>query len=294
MQQQEALLNPFGYSQDQLEKKAVEVRRDIITMLVEAGSGHTGGPLSCADFATALYFKFLQHKPEQPQWLDRDFAFYSIGHVTPVNYSVLAECGYFPLKDLMTFRKLNSRLQGHPHRLDTPGIEISSGSLGQGLSVACGVAKGSKIDGHPRRVYCIMGDGELEEGSCWEAAMFAAHYRLNNLGVIVDYNKRQIDGDVAEIMDIAPLAEKWRAFGWHVIEISGHDMAQIINAFEEFERIQGRPSVIIAHTVMGKGVSFMEGRSEWHGKPPTREQGENALQELGTTYSEWSSRLAAR
>lgn len=287
-------MNPFNYSQAQLEAKALDVRRDIITMLVEAKSGHTGGPLSCADFATALYFRSLNHKPDQPTWPDRDFAFYSIGHVTPVNYSVLAECGYFPLNELMTFRKLNGRLQGHPHRLDTPGIEISSGSLGQGLSVACGVAKGSTIDGHPRRVYCIMGDGELEEGSCWEAAMFGGHYRLDNLCAIIDYNKRQIDGVVAEIMDIAPLAEKWRAFNWHVIEINGHDMAQVMAAFEEAPRIKNKPSVIIAHTTMGKGVSFMEGKSEWHGKPPTLEQGESALRELGTSYSEWSSRLAAR
>jgi transketolase len=286
-------LNPFNYSVEQLRKKTADVRRDIITMLVEAKSGHTGGPLSCADFATALYFRFLNHRPGQPGWPDRDFVFYSIGHVTPVNYSELAESGYFPLKDLMTFRKIDSHLQGHPHRLDTPGIEVSSGSLGQGLSVACGVAKGSKIDNHPRRVYCIMGDGELEEGSCWEAAMFAGHYRLDNLGVVVDYNKRQIDGEVPNIMDIAPLAAKWRAFNWHVIEIDGHDIGQILAAFEEMLRHQGRPTVVIAHTTMGKGVSFMEGKAEWHGKPPTMEQGEKALQELGTSYSEWSSRLMA-
>lgn len=286
-------MNPFNYSAEQLQATALDVRRDIITMLVEAKSGHTGGPLSCADFATALFFRFLNHRPSEPHWADRDFVFYSIGHVTPVNYSVLAECGYFPLKDLMTFRKLNSRLQGHPHRLDTPGIEISSGSLGQGLSIACGVAKGSKIDKHPRRVFCIMGDGELQEGSCWEAAMFAGHYRLDNLGVVVDYNKRQIDGEVPKIMDIAPLADKWRAFNWYVLEIDGHDIQQILAAYDEMLRHRGSPTVIIAHTTMGKGVSFMEGKAEWHGKPPTMEQGEQALQELGTTYAEWSSRLLA-
>lgn len=286
-------MNPFNYSAEQLQAAAMDVRRDIITMLVEAKSGHTGGPLSCADFATALFFRFLNHRPSDPHWADRDFVFYSIGHVTPVNYSVLAECGYFPLKYLMTFRKLNSRLQGHPHRLDTPGIEISSGSLGQGLSIACGVAKGSKIDKHLRRVFCIMGDGELQEGSCWEAAMFAGHYRLDNLGVIVDYNKRQIDGEVPKIMDIAPLADKWRAFNWQVLEIDGHDIQQILAAYDEMLRHRDKPMVIIAHTIMGKGVSFMEGKAEWHGKPPTMEQGEQALQELGTTYDEWSSRLLA-
>ncbi len=286
-------MNPFKYSPDELQAAALDVRRDIITMLVEARSGHTGGPLSCTDFATALYFRILNHRPSEPRWTDRDYVFYSIGHVTPVNYSLLAESGYFPLKELMTFRKLNSRLQGHPHRLDTPGIEVSSGSLGQGLSIACGVAKGSKIDKHPRRVYCIMGDGELQEGSCWEAAMFAGHYRLDNLGVIVDYNKRQIDGEVPKIMDIAPLADKWRDFHWHVIEVDGHDMKQILLAYDEMLHHQGSPTVIIANTTMGRGVSFMEGKSEWHGKPPTPEQGEQALRELGTTYDEWSSRLLA-
>lgn len=286
-------MNPFNYSVEQLQAKALDVRRDIITMLVEAKSGHTGGPLSCADFATTLFFRVLNHRPQEPKWPDRDFVFYSIGHVTPVNYSILAECGYFPLKDLMTFRKLNSHLQGHPHRLDTPGIEISSGSLGQGLSIACGVAKASKIDGHQRRVFCIMGDGELQEGSCWEAAMFAGHYKLDNLGVVVDYNKRQIDGEVPKIMDIAPLADKWRAFNWHVIGIDGHSLPQIIAAYEEMLHDTGKPTVIIANTTMGKGVSFMEGKAEWHGKPPSREQGEQALQELGTTYAEWSLRLLA-
>ena len=286
-------MNPFDFTVEQLKQKALDVRRDIITMLIEAKSGHSGGPLSCTDFATTLYFRFLNHRPKEPSWPDRDFVFYSIGHVTPVNYSVLGECGYFPLKDLMKFRKFDSHLQGHPHRLDTPGIEISSGSLGQGLGVACGVAKGSKIDKHPRRVFCIMGDGELQEGSCWEAAMFAGHYRLDNLGVIVDYNKAQIDGNLPDTMDIAPLAAKWRAFNWHVIEIDGHDLGQIIAAFEEMLRVQGRPSVIIAHTLMGQGVSFMRGKYEWHGKPPTLEQGEVALKELGTTYAEWSERLMA-
>lgn len=286
-------MNPFNYSIEQLKAKTVEIRRDIITMLVEAKSGHTGGPLSCTDFATALYFRFLNHKPSDPKWADRDFVFYSIGHVTPINYSVLAECGYFPLKDLMKFRKFDGHLQGHPHRLDTPGIEISSGSLGQGLGVAAGVAKGSKIDKHPRRVYCIMGDGELQEGSCWESAMFAGHYRLDNLGVIVDYNKAQIDGVVSDIMDIAPLADKWRAFNWNVIEIDGHSMDEIVKAFEEMIAFKGKPSVIIAHTRMGEGVSFMRGKYQWHGKPPKPDEGELALKELGTSYSDWSARILA-
>lgn len=286
-------MNPYNYTIEQLRAKALDVRRDIITMLIDAKSGHTGGPLSCTDFATALYFRFLNHRPSEPTWPDRDFVFYSIGHVTPVNYSVLAECGYFPKKDLMKFRKIDGHLQGHPHRLDTPGIEISSGSLGHGLGVACGVAKGSKMDGHARRVYCIMGDGELQEGSCWESAMFAGHYQLDNLGVIVDYNNAQIDGRVVDIMDIAPLADKWRAFNWHVVEINGHDMEQIVAAFEEMQRTRRRPTVIIAHTRMGKGVSFMSGKYQWHGKPPKPDEGEKALSELGTTYQEWSSRLLA-
>ncbi len=284
-------MNPFNYSKDQLIAKALDVRRDIITMLVPAKSGHTGGPLSCADFATALYFRYLNHRPQEPTWPDRDFAFYSIGHVTPVNYSILAECGYFPMKDLMKFRKIDGHLQGHPHRLDTPGIEISSGSLGHGLGVACGVAKGSKIDHHDRRVYCIMGDGELEEGSCWESAMFAGHYRLDNLGVVVDYNNAQIDGKNVDIMDIAPLADKWRAFNWHVIEIDGHDMDQILAAYDEMLSFKGKPTVVIAHTRMGEGVSFMEGHYQWHGKPPKPEEGEAAMKELGTTLSEWTDRL---
>ncbi len=286
-------MNPFNYSIDQLKAKTVEVRRDIITMLVEAKSGHTGGPLSCTDFATALYFRFLNHNPKDPKWPDRDFVFYSIGHVTPINYSMLAECGYFPLKDLMKFRKFDGHLQGHPHRLDTPGVEISSGSLGQGLGVACGVAKASKIDKHPRRVYCIMGDGELQEGSCWESAMFAGYYKLDNLGVIVDYNKAQIDGFVSDIMDIAPLADKWRAFNWNVVEIDGHNMTEIVGAFEAMAACKSKPTVIIAHTRMGEGVSFMRGKYQWHGKPPKPDEGELALKELGTTYSDWSARLLA-
>jgi transketolase len=203
----------------------------------------------------------------------------------------MAERGYFPLADLLGFRQLTGHLQGHPSRHDTPGIEVSSGSLGQGLSVACGMALGSRMDRRERRVYCVMGDGELQEGQVWEAAMFAAHYGLDNLCGIVDYNRKQIDGDVEDVMGIAPLADKWRAFEWHVVEIDGHDVKQVLHAFDEARRTRGRPTVILAHTVMGKGVSFMEDDHRWHGMPPAREQAEQAMRDLGTTLDEWTRRL---
>jgi transketolase len=260
-------------------------------MLVEARSGHTGGPLSVTDFATALYFKVANHNPGNPSDPDRDMIIYSIGHVTAVNYSILAECGYFPLKDLMTFRKLGSHLQGHPNMLDTAGIEASTGSLGQGLSISVGAALGFRMDGKPNRAYCIMGDGEQQEGSIWEAAMAAGFLKLDNLCAILDLNNAQIDGPMNEIMDIHPIADKYRAFNWNVIEIDGHDMRQIIEAFNTAQTVKGLPTIIIAKTVMGKGVSFMEDDYHWHGLPPTFEQGEVALKELGTTYEVWSQRL---
>ncbi len=284
-------MNPFGYSIEQLKEKAFEIRRDIITMLVEAKSGHTGGPLSCVDFATALYFNVLNHDPANPSDPNRDMVIYSIGHVTPVNYSILAECGYFPLKDLMKFRKIDGHLQGHPNMLDTPGIEASTGSLGQGLSISVGIASGFKMDGKPNRVYCINGDGENQEGAIWEAAMAAANFKLDNLCAILDYNHRQIDGKVEDIMDIHPIADKYRAFNWNVIEIDGHDMGQILGAFDSAANSKGKPTIIIASTTMGKGVSFMEDDHGWHGMPPNPEQGEQALGELGTTLDEWTQRL---
>ena len=276
---------------DRLRAKALEIRRDILTLLTKAQTGHTGGPLSCADFGTALFFNEMNLDPKNPKWPERDFWTFSIGHVTPVIYSLMAERGYFPLKDLMQFRSFEGHAQGHPSTHDTPGIEVSSGSLGQGLSVACGVAKAAKIDGHARRVYCVMGDGEQQEGQIWEAAMFAAHYKLDNLCGIIDYNHKQIDGDVQDIMGIAPLAEKWRAFGWNVIELDGHDFDAILTAYAAARACKGKPSVLVARTFMGHGVSFMNDDFRWHGKPPKPEQGEAALKELGTSYAEWSERL---
>ena len=284
-------MNPFNFSIEQLEQKALDIRRDIITMLVEAKSGHTGGSLSCTDFATALYFNLTNHDPKNPDDPNRDMVIYSIGHVTAANYSILAECGYFSLKDLMTFRKIDSHLQGHPSRLDTPGIEASTGSLGQGLSISVGIATGFRMDGKPNRAYCIMGDGEQQEGAIWEAAMAAGNFKLDNLCAILDYNHCQIDGNVENIMNIHPIAEKYRAFNWNVIETDGHNVKQILEAFHEAEDSKGKPTIIIAHTVMGKGVSFMDGDHGWHGRAPTTEEGERALAELGTTYKKWSQRL---
>jgi transketolase len=276
---------------ERLQHKALEIRRDIITLLIKAQSGHTGGPLSCVDFGTALFFHELDVDPADPQWPDRDFWHFSIGHVTPVIYSLMAERGYFPLRDLMQFRTFEGHAQGHPSRHDTPGIEVSAGSLGQGLSVCNGVAMASRIDHHPRRVYCVMGDGEQQEGQIWEAAMFAGHYRLDNLCAFIDYNRKQIDGDVEDVMGVKPLGDKWRAFNWNVIEVNGHALPEILDALAAARAFKGKPTVILAHTIMGKGVSFMEDDHRWHGKPPKPDEGEKALQELGTTYAEWSARL---
>jgi transketolase len=279
------------WSVEQLQVKALDIRRDIITLLSKSQTGHSGGPLSCADFGTALFFHELSVDPKNPRWPDRDFWHFSIGHVTPVIYSLMAERGYFPLKDLMKFRAFDGHAQGHPSAHDTPGIEVSAGSLGQGLSVCCGVAMAARMDHHPRRIYCVMGDGEQQEGQIWEASMFAAHYRLDNLCAVIDYNHKQIDGDVESVMGINPLADKWRAFNWNVIECDGHDIPDVLRAFEQARAFKGRPSLILADTVMGKGVSYMADDYRWHGKPPKPEQAETALQELGTHYDEWSARL---
>ena len=276
---------------ERLEAKALDVRRDIITLLAKSQTGHSGGPLSSTDFGTALFFHELNVDPGNPRWPERDLWHFSIGHVTPVIYSLMAERGYFPLRDLMKFRAFDGHAQGHPSAHDTPGIEVSSGSLGQGLSVCCGMAMAARMDQHPRRVYCVMGDGEQQEGQIWEAAMFAGHYKLDNLCGIIDYNRKQIDGDVEQIMGIAPLADKWRAFEWHVVECDGHDLPDILRAFAEARAHRGAPTVVLAHTVMGKGVSYMEDDYRWHGKPPKMEQAEAALKELGTSYAEWSDRL---
>lgn len=279
-------------SPEELRERALFVRRDIITLLAKSQSGHSGGPLSSTDFGTVLFFHEMSVNPEKLDDPERDLWHFSIGHVTPVIYALMAERGYFPLQDLLGFRQLQGHLQGHPSKHDTPGIEVSSGSLGQGLSVTCGMALGSRYDKSPRRVYCVMGDGEQQEGQIWEAAMFAAHYKLDNLCAVIDYNRKQIDGDVQDVLGISPLADKWRAFNWHVIECDGHDIAAILAAFDEARGTKGKPSVILAHTVMGKGVSYMEDDYRWHGVPPSVEQAEQALRELGTTLEAWTARLS--
>ncbi len=279
------------FSLEELRERALFIRRDIIALLARSQSGHSGGPLSSTDFGTALFFHEMSVDPERLDDPQRDLWHFSIGHVTPVIYSLMAERGYFPLADLLGFRQMKGHLQGHPSKHDTPGIEVSSGSLGQGLSVSCGMALGSRHDGNPRRVYCVMGDGEQQEGQIWEAAMFGAHYKLDNLCGIIDYNRKQIDGDVQDVMGIAPLADKWRAFNWHVIDVDGHDLHALLHAYDEARRTKGKPSVILARTVMGKGVSYMEDDYRWHGVPPSLEQAEQALRELGTSLEAWTKRL---
>ena len=264
-----------------LKEKANEIRKNVIRMLCEAGSGHPGGSLSAADIMTALYFSVMKHDPGNPAWGGRDVFILSKGHVCPVLYAALAEAGYFDKKELLTLRKLNSRLEGHPSNVKgLPGIEISSGSLGLGLSVANGVALGFKLDGSERRVYCLMGDGEMQEGQIWEAAMTGAHYKLDNVCGIVDHNKLQIDGSVKDVKGVAPVKEKWEAFGWNAVELDGHDMGQLLEGFEKARSFKGKPTVLIAHTVKGKGVAFMENKVEWHGKVPKKEQAEEALRIL--------------
>ncbi len=264
----------------ELEAKAKEIRRDIITMLGEAGSGHPGGSLSAADIVTALYFSVLRIDPENPFWKERDRFVLSKGHACPLLYSALAERGYFPKEELMTLRKTGSRLQGHPKINSPPGVEISSGSLGQGLSVANGMALAGKLDRKEYRVYALLGDGEIEEGQVWEAAMSAAHYKLDNLCAVLDFNGLQIDGPIKEVMDPNPIKEKWEAFRWHTIEIDGHSFQEILEAFSEAKKVKGQPSIIIAKTIKGKGVSFMENVVDFHGVAPTKEETKKALKEL--------------
>lgn len=263
-----------------LRERAARVRAEILKMLTEAGSGHTGGSLSAADIATALYFYKMRHKPEDPGWRERDRFILSKGHAAPLLYAVLALTGYFDTGLLKTLRKIDSPLQGHPSSKMLKGIEVSTGSLGQGLSIANGIAMGIKMDGLNSRVYCLLGDGELQEGQVWEAAMTASHYRLDNLCAIVDNNGLQIDGYCCDVMGIEPLTDKWKAFGWNVIDIDGHNMEQIVDSLDDSESVKGKPTVIIARTVKGKGVSFFEGKAEYHGVAPTREELEKALKEL--------------
>jgi transketolase len=263
-----------------LKRQAKLVRVEILKMLTLAGSGHTGGSLSAADVVTALYFSKMRHKPDEPGWRERDRFILSKGHAAPLLYAVLAIAGYFDKTALKTLRKLGSPLQGHPCSRVLSGVEISTGSLGQGLSVSNGIAIGLKMDNLDSRVYCLLGDGEIQEGQVWEAAMTAAHYKLDNLCAIVDLNGLQIDGPVSKVKTIEPVASKWSAFGWNVIDIDGHDMKEILEALDEAEAVKGKPSVILAHTIKGKGVSFFEGKLQYHGIAPTTEELEKALKEM--------------
>ncbi len=265
-----------------LEETANKIREKIIEMLLEAGSGHSAGPLGMADIFTAFYFHILKHDPKNPFWPDRDRLVLSNGHICPVLYATLAYAGYFPLEELYTLRKINSRLQGHPHRGSLPGVETTSGPLGSGLSQAIGMALAARMDRKKYRVYCLMSDGEHDEGNVWEAVMFAGKNKLSNLTVVMDRNNIQIDGFTENVMPLEPLREKYESFNWHVLEIDGHNMEELVFAVSEAEAIYEKPTLIIAHTIPGKGVSFMERDFTWHGKPPNKEEAKEALSELRT------------
>ena len=262
-----------------LKKKAVDIRKDILIALEKAGSGHTGGSLSLVEILVSLYYYKAKHDPKKPKWKERDKILLSKGHGCPALYAVLSDCGYFPKSELWTLRKLGSRLQGHP-QIGLPGVEISSGSLGQGLSIANGIAIADRMDGIKSKVYCIMGDGETNEGQIWEAAMTASHYKLDNVCGIVDFNKLQIDGFCCDVKGIEPFADKWKDFGWHVKEVDGHNFEELIKALDELDNVKGKPQIIIAHTVKGKGVSFVENKANWHGVSPKKAELEKALEEL--------------
>ncbi len=276
-----------------LESRAQAVRETLIQMLVAAGSGHTAGPLGMADIFTAFYFHILNHRPEQPEWEERDRLVLSNGHICPVRYAAMAHAGYFPVEECLTLRKFGSRLQGHPERLRLPGMETTSGPLGEGLSQAAGMAYAFLMDAKcpsdspsgrmtSRRVYCLMSDGEQQEGNTWEAVMFAGKHKLHNLTAVMDRNNIQIDGMTEDVMPLEPLADKYRAFNWHVLEVNGNDIAAFIAAVEEAKAVYEKPTIIIAHTIPGKGVPEIEFDYRWHGKPPTAEEGKRFLKEIRT------------
>ena len=268
-------------STEELKKISKEIRKDIIRSLAQAGSGHTGASLGLADVFTALYFNIMNHDSDNPKWEDRDRLILSIGHVAPLLYTTLAYAGYFDKEELMTLRKINSRLQGHPDKnKGVPGIELSAGSLGQGLSVAVGMALSGKLDNKSWRVFSINGDGEMQEGSIWEAAMSAAFYKLDNLTALIDRNHCQIDGKTYKVMEIEPLEDKWKAFGWNVIKCNGNNHSEIINAYGKAINYKGKPSVIIAETLMGKGVKSIEDNYKWHGKVPLKEQVNDFIRQI--------------
>lgn len=261
---------------------ANRLREDVIEMLVEAGSGHSAGPLGMADIFAAMYFGILNHKPKNPGWEQRDRLILSNGHICPIQYAALARAGYFPLKELKTLRKINSRLQGHPHRGSLPGVETTSGPLGSGLAQSIGMALAAKLNNERHRIYCVTSDGEHDEGNTWEAVMFAGKKRLNNLTAIMDRNNIQIDGYTEDIMPLESIRDKYESFNWHVIEVNGNDIEEFIAAVYEAKTIYEKPTMIIAHTIPGKGVDFMEQKYQWHGIPPNRNQAKEAMRQLRT------------
>ncbi len=266
----------------ELEDQATLVRETIVEMLAAAGSGHTAGPLGMADIFTALYFYILTHDPKNPDWRERDRLILSNGHIVPVRYAAMAHAGYFPIEECLTLRKFGSRLQGHPERLRLPGLETTSGPLGSGLGQAAGMALGLRMDGKKNRVYCCLSDGEHDAGNIWESAMFAGNNKLANLTAIVDRNNIQIDGTTEEVMPLEPLRGKWEAFNWHVLEVDGHNIRAIIDAAQEAKAITEKPTIIIAHTIPGKGIKQIEYDFRWHGKPPSKEEAAAFLQQLRT------------
>ncbi|MBC7218985.1 MAG: transketolase [Hadesarchaea archaeon] len=270
---------------NKLSEIALNIRKNSLIMTTKAGSGHPGGCLSCADILAAIYFHQLRYDPEKPDWEERDRFILSKGHAAPALYAALAMAGFFPTEELLKLRKIGSILQGHPDMRKTPGVDASTGTLGQGLSIGVGMALAFRLDNRPNRVYVLLGDGELDEGQVWEAAMSAAHYRIDNLTAIVDYNRQQLSGCIEKVMNLEPIGEKWSAFGWHVIKIDGHNMKQILDALDEAERVRGKPTVIIAYTVKGKGVpmlekSFLSGDCKYHGTPLSEAELAKALEEL--------------
>jgi transketolase len=270
----------FDSGPKHLEEKAREIRETIIKMLVAAGSGHTAGPLGLADIFAAFYFHILKHDPKRPNWNERDWLILSNGHTVPVRYAAMAHAGYFSLEECMTLRKFGSRLQGHPERTRLPGLETTSGPLGEGLSQAAGIAYAHRMDKKKNRIYCVMSDGEQEEGNTWEAVMFAGKYKLGNLTAVMDRNNIQIDGMTEDVMPLDSLTDKYKAFNWHVLEVNGHNIRQFIDAVEEAKAIVEKPTIIIAHTIPGKDVPEIEYDFRWHGKPPTKEEGKQFLKEL--------------
>jgi transketolase len=279
---------PIKQTKKELDRVALEVRKDIWTMLFKAGSGHAGGSLGCTDIFVALYWNILKHDPKNPNWSERDYFILSKGHCCPTLYAVLARMGYFSRDELWTLRQFGSILQGHPHRLKTPGVEASTGSLGQGFAIANGVALGLKKDGKPNRVFSLLGDGEVQEGSVWEAGMCASHYKLDNLCAVIDRNMLQIDGPTEEVMGLENLENKWEAFNWNVIVVDGHNIEELTGAYDKAIATKGKPTMILAKTTKGKGVSFVENQVDWHGKVPNKDEYERGMKEL----EEYERRLA--